>query len=568
MAHVGANLAIPRGGTEPNYMKNPFCNSSCATRSCALLGAALLFLVLIAAQCLVAEETDSSEEAGPLVETSHGVVQGSLEADSVRVFKGIPFAAPPVGDLRWSPPQPAESWEGVRDATKFGADCMQPSGGIGSGSGPKSEDCLYLNVWTVERDEPQPVMVWIHGGGFSFGSGSNDGYDGTEFAKSGVVLVTVNYRLGFAGFFAHPGLSAESEEGVSGNQGIYDQLAALTWVQENIAAFGGDPNNVTIFGESAGSMSVCYLVATPLSKGLFQKAIGQSGGCFNKHPTLDDPLENPEQTQGELAGGGHAAGEVIAKALGATGEGADAIDELRQMDWGEIVEAHQQGGVSLSWRSIYVDGYMFPDQMGNLLGGDGGNPVPVLVGSNTDEGTWLYVGIPERSMEDWKTSVRENTETDAEKFIELYMEDAKKSTRTASQQMISDVVFAWEMRKWAQLITQRGMNAYMYVFSHAPFFPGAGPDRPMGAFHAGEIAFVFNNRSEQTWNEDDHKVADLLHAYWVNFAKTGSPNGEGLPAWPVYDSDLDNAMELNADPKPINEWRKAKLDGWESTVKY
>ena len=493
-------------------MKSLFCKFAAVGKTCLLITGTLFSAIFVVNQSAVAEETDTSEEESVLiVETNTGKVRGQLEDQSVRVFKGIPFAAPPVGDLRWSEPQPAESWEGVRDATEFGADCMQPAGGIGSGPGPKSEDCLYLNVWSVDRDEPQPVMVWIHGGAFLFGSGSSDGYNGTEFAKSGVVLVTINYRLGLAGFFAHPGLSEESELGISGNQAIYDQLAALTWVQENIGAFGGDPNNVTIFGESAGSMSVCYLVATPLSKGLFHKAIGQSGGCFNKHPTLDEALENPEQTVGELSGGGHAAGEVVARALGATTDGTDAIDQLREKDWNDLVETLQQSGVSLPWRSIYVDGYLYPDQMGNLLSGNGGNPVPSLVGSNTDEGTWLYASYPELSMEDWKTSVRENTDQDAEKFIELYMEDAKKSTRTASQQMTSDVVFAWEMRKWAQLIAQRDLDAYLYVFSHAPFFPGAGPDRPMGAFHAGEIAFVFL----RTWNEDDHKVADLMHAQLI-----------------------------------------------------
>lgn len=525
--------------------------------------------IFILNQCEVSQQSDSSyEESSLLVKTNSGTVRGHMEEESVRVFRGIPFAAPPVGDLRWSEPQPAVSWEGVRDATEFGADCLQALGPIGSRKIEKSEDCLYLNVWSVERDEPQPVMVWIHGGDFRRGSGSmEDRFHGKKFAESGIVLVTINYRLGILGFFAHPGLNEESERGVSGNQGIYDQLAALKWVQQNIAAFGGDPNNVTIFGQSAGSMSVCYLVATPLSRGLFQKAIGQSGGCFNKHPTLDDPLENPEQTQGELAGGGHAAGVVMAQTLGAAGEGTEAIEELREMDSRVFIHGSiQPSELSLPWRSIYVDGYMFPDQMGNLLGGDGGNPVPVLVGSNTDEGTWLYAGIPERSLEDWKTSVRKNSEGDPEVFIELYMEDAKKSTMTASQQMISDVAFAWEMRKWAQLITLRGKDAYMYVFSHAP--PGGGPDRPKGAYHGGELDFVFNRRMPSWWIEKDQKVADLMHAYWVNFAKTGSPNGKGLPNWPVYDTDLDNALEINSSPRTINGWRKAKLDGWESIIDY
>lgn len=541
-------------------MKNHNCTIAAALVSVSLLASQFAFVKDVA-------DTES-EEHGLLVNTTYGTVKGSLEDETVRVFKGIPYAAPPIGDLRWRQPQAAASWEGVRDATEFGADCMQPTGSIGASQAKKSEDCLYLNIWTSRRKEPQPVMFWIHGGGFSFGSGSNDGYHGTEFAKSGIVLVTINYRLGLAGFFPHPGLSEESSRGISGNQGIHDQLAALQWVQENIAAFGGDPDNITIFGESAGSMSVCYLVATPLAKGLFHKAIGQSGGCFNRHPTLDGPLENPQQTRGELNGGGHAAGEIVARALGATSKGTGAIDELREMDWSAVVQAYRQGGVSLPWRSIYIDGYMFPDQMGKLLAGGGGNPVPALVGSNTDEGTWLFAGMPELSMEDWKTAIREAEEENAEKFIDLYMEDAKKSTRTASQQMTSDVLFAWDMRKWAQLITHRGLDAYMYVFSHAPFFPGVGEGRPMGAYHAGEIPFVFNKRNEIVWNKDDHKVADLMHAYWVNFAKTGSPNGKDLPNWPVYDTDLDNALDLNASPEVIHGWRKTKLDGWDSTISY
>ncbi len=502
-----------------------------------------------------------AEESALVVGTANGELQGAMAGDGVRVFKGIPFAAPPVGELRWRAPQPAEDWEGVRDATEFGPECWQ------AWNAESSEDCLSLNVWTTASvDEPQPVMVWIHGGAFIFGSGSNEWYDGTEFAKSGVVLVTINYRLGLSGFFAHPALSAESEHGVSGNQGIFDQLAALQWVQDNIAAFGGDPDNVTIFGESAGSMSVCYLVATPLSRGLFQKAIGQSGGCFAEHPTLDAELEGGADATGEFVGGGEAIGTAVVQTVGLESTGEEALAELRSRPLNALNRALQQKQRSISWRSIYVDGYMFPDQMRYLIADGDGNPVPSMVGSNTDEGTTLYGQLPETELEMWKVGVRMQMQEDAdpEKFIELYMKDAEESTKKASQQMISDLTFAWEMRTWAQLIADRELDSYLYVFSHAPPFPELGDDRTtMGAFHAGEIVFVFNKVDETHWNDDDHAVAKHMHAYWVNFAKTGNPNGEGLPEWSAYSREADNSLDIDASPEITTGYRKAKLDAWE-----
>ena len=408
-------------------------------------------------------------------------------------------------------------------------------------------------------------MVWIHGGAFQFGSGSSDYYDGKQFAESGVVLVTINYRLNLAGFFAHPALSEENEHGVSGNQGIHDQLAALKWIQDNIGAFNGDSDNVTIFGESAGSMSVCYLVATPLSKGLFHKAIGQSGGCFNKHPALDDPLENPESTEGEISGGGNAVGESVAKLLGATNSGAEGLAELRAKSPMQLGASLGGSGRSMSWRSIYVDGYLFPDQMRNLVASGKSNVVPALVGSNTDEGTTLYYNLPENELEDWKENIRANMGEDAERFIDLYLKDAMESTRTASQQMISDTTFAWEMRTWARLVAQHDVSAYLYVFSHAAplALPNAEPTRTFGAFHAAEIPYVFHNANEGVWNDDDNKVSNLMHSYWVNFAKTGNPNGPGMPAWAPYDRERDNSMELSAEPKMVEGFRMAKLDAWE-----
>ena len=509
------------------------------------------------------EEQQEGEELQPrIARISDGILLGSSVNDSVDVFKGIPYAAPPVGDLRWRLPKPVEKWDGSRDATEFGPNCLQ------AGGGNVSEDCLYLNVWKPTSSKgPFPVMVWIHGGAFQFGTGSDEGYDGTKFAESDVVLVTINYRLGIVGFFAHPALSEEAEHGVSGNQGIHDQLAALRWVQENITAFGGDPDNVTIFGESAGSMSVCYLVATPLSKGLFHKAIGQSGGCFNKHPTLDDELDDPESTSGEIAGGGHAVGEAVAKIYGTTKEGKEALVEMRSKTPLELATALYQSQRSMPWRSVYVDGHLFPDQMRNLVASGRGNVVPSIAGSNTDEGTTLYWGLPENELEVWKESIRANMgEEVADEFIELYLGDAKESTKTASQQMISDSTFAWEMRTWVQLLADHETDAYLYVYSHptALNLPNAEPSRSFGAFHAGEIQFVFNNDNGDLWNDDDRKVANLMHSYWVNFAKSGSPNGSGLPNWESYSREADNALEIGVSPKMIEGYRKAKLDGWES----
>ena len=526
----------------------------------------LILLMLSVCSIVFLQAAWGQESEAPIVETENGQVRGSQLDDSIQVFKGIPFAAPPVGELRWQLPQPSEDWSGVRDATEFGDSCTQPPGVLGPLGSGISEDCLYLNVWTsTNSEDPQPVMVWIHGGAFLFGSGSQAMYDGATFAKSNIVLVTVNYRLANAGFFSHPALSAESSAGVSGNQGIHDQLAALRWVQENISAFGGDPDNVTIFGESAGSMSVCYLVATPLSRGLFHKAIGQSGGCFGKHPTLDEPLTDPDQDQGEITGGGHAVGLRVATAMGATAEGEEAIAQLRSMSLMNLGFNLRNAGVSVPFRSVYVDGYLFPDQMRTLIAEGKGNAVPIMVGSNTDEGANLFQNLPETDIDTWKQGVATQLGEDAEEFIGLYMADAEDSTKIASQQMTADPIFAWEMRTWAAANALRDDPAYLYVFSHPAVWPGIG--RSLGAVHAGEINYVFHRVSSEGWNDEDRALAEHMHAYWVNFAKTGDPNGEGLPSWPAYDVDADEAMNMKANPEPMANYRKAKIDAWERRLK-
>ena len=508
---------------------------------------------------------------GEVVETAYGAVRGAPTEDgAVVAFKGIPFAAPPVGDLRWKLPVPPAAWEGERDAAGFGPTCHQT---IGAEEGfyaqpvfEQSEDCLYLNVWAPagDADAGNPVMVWIHGGGFGMGTTSLDIYDGEALARAGVVLVSVNYRLGLLGFFAHPALTAESPHGASGNQGMHDQVAALEWVRDNVAAFGGDPGNVTIFGESAGSISVCYLAATPLADGLFQKAIGQSGGCFARHVSLDstEGAVVDAAIPNQLAGSGHEIGLQLAEALGAEGEDAQALAALREQDAATMIRTLHEAAVVAPWRSIFVDGHMFPDQMRRLL--DGKTGVDTLVGSTADEGTALFMGMPSPPLEDWQQGIRDSQGEHAELFLAAYADDAASSTATATQNMMGDALFTWEMRTWARLATAAGSRAFLYIFNHAPEVEEYG--RSLGAYHGAEIAYVFGNGSD-LWDDADRALAEAMQAYWVNFARTGDPNGDGLPTWPVYGDD-DITFELDADPQPLAGFRNAKLEAHEAALAF
>ena len=511
--------------------------------------------------------------------TANGVLRGSPSEDgAVLAFKGIPYAAPPVGALRWKPPVPATPWEGERDATELPPACLQPppfGGFYDEGEPmPEAEDCLYLNVWTGagHAEAGRPVMVWIHGGGFIAGAARTPLYDGERLAREGVVLVTVNYRLGLLGFFAHPALTAESPHGASGNQGLYDQIAALQWVQDNIAAFGGDPGNVTIFGESAGSISVCYLTATPLAAGLFQKAIAQSGGCFDRHATLagDAGADVPGAPPGTLTGNGHDIGVGLAQALGVEDAGAEGLAALRARDGKALIVALGESGVSAPWRSIFVDGHMFPSQMRALFESGRANPVDVIVGSTADEGTTLYMEFPETDHDVWAAEVRGMVgEAQAPAFLAAYGPIAEESTKTARQQMLSDRVFSWEMRTWARLADATGTRAWLYLFDHAPPLEEYG--RSLGAFHAAEIAYVFGNTSgfrfdRDAWNADDDAVTRLMMAYWVGFATAGDPNGDGLPAWPEYETARDEGLTVSATPTVQVGLLKARLDAYDALL--
>ncbi len=489
-------------------------------------------------------------DAATRVETTEGPIVGAFsdKAAGVRVYKGIPYAAPPIGELRWRAPAPHPPWRGVREAVEFGTPCWQPhvTGIYSRGTVPRSEDCLYLNVWTASSaGHKAPVMFWIHGGSFEIGHGHLEWYDGTDTARDGIVLVTINYRLGPFGFFAHPWLEGED---ANGNQGLLDQVAALRWVQANIAAFGGDPDNVTIFGESAGSASVCYLQASPLAKGLFAKAIGESAGCFALHPTLSEGTWTG-------ASSGYTMGRQVVERLGAKN-----LDTLRAMDAESLFTMLEASGYTVPYPAVNVDGHLFPEQMLVLYEDGKGSQVPVLVGANADEETALFGELPDVTRETLIEQLRTESSTHADDFIAAYASEMERGARFARDRILSHRLFAWEARTWARAAVRAGQPAYLYHFTHVPELPEYGRD--LGAFHAAEIAYVFNNLDRTDWalTIEDREVARLLSGYWRNFARAGDPNGEGLPHWPVYDEEKGQALELGANPRAIDQHLKDQLD--------
>lgn len=492
-----------------------------------------------------------AEAESPLVvQTASGPVMG-MYADAeagVRVYKGIPYAQPPVGELRWRAPVAHHPWTEVREAKAFGTPCWQPriTGLYSRGPVPRSEDCLYLNVWTAaEPGEKLPVMVWIHGGGFSIGHGHLEWYDGSDAARDGIVTVSLNYRLGPFGFFAHPWLEAED---ANGNQGLRDQISALVWVRDNIDAFGGDPENVTLFGESAGSASVCYLQAAPAAKGLFQRAIGESGGCFAPHATLreDAPTGAPS---------GYAMGWALVELLDASDLGA-----MRAMAPETIYATIEEARWEPPYPSVWVDGDVFPAQMRELYVAGLGSRTPVLVGANADEETALFQELPDVSREELVEQLKAEWGVQADAVIAAYGAEMEASPRAARDLVLSHRVFAWDMRTWAELALAAGQPAYLYHFTHVPELPEYGRD--LGAFHAAEIPYVFGNIEGTDWvvQEADERVSRTLSSYWRNFARTGDPNGERLPHWPRYSLERGETMELAEHPQVIEHHLREKLD--------
>jgi len=444
-----------------------------------------------------------------------GLVQGTSE-DGLTVYRGIPFAAPPVGDLRWRTPQPAAKWEGVLQATKFAPGPMQG----GSPPSGKSEDCLYLNVWTpaTSASDRIPVLVWIYGGGFGGGATSERNYSGENLAKKGVVLVSIAYRVGQLGFLAHPELSAETPNHVSGNYGLLDMIAGLQWVQKNIAAFGGDPHKVTIFGESAGGIAVSMLCASPLAKGLFHGAISQSGGSFGPPRPTTFPGENLKR----LPDAEHA-GETYAK-----NAGVSSIAELRKIAADKLPGGR---GLGLSWPII--DGWVIPDDQYTLYEAGRFNDTSILVGYNSDEGESFS---PPKTPEDYIANVKTRYGPHAESLLKAYPPGFGTVAKT-SRDLARDSAFGWHTWIWARLQAKNGKSkAFYYYFDQHPEYPEGSPRAGYGAPHGADVAYVFQhlNTSNPQITKADLEISEAMATYWTNFAKRGDPNGEGVPAWPAF----------------------------------
>jgi para-nitrobenzyl esterase len=482
------------------------------------------------------------------VKTETGAVLGvTANGSSVTSFKGIPYAAPPVGDLRWKEPQPPAPWKDIRNADKFSPGCPQPKSGpfgpwsaeyiaLSAIEGGASEDCLYLNVWTAasKAGEKRPVFVWIHGGGFMSGSGDVPVYDGEGLASKGLVMVTINYRLGVLGFLAHPDLTKESPRHASGNYALMDMIAALEWVRKNIAGFGGDPGNVTIAGQSAGAFAVNYLVASPLAKGLFQRAIAESGGAFMPAQSLKDA---------------EAAGVKIAEK-----EGAKTIAEMRAKPITQLVKGFGQGGMM----PPIIDGWVIPADVHSLFAEGRQNDVPVLTGWN--DGDSVMLGPPP-TAEKFREQARKNYGDLAGDFLKVFPASTDQEAAASARAASRDQMFAWQSREWARMQNKSGKSKiYLYVFDRTA--PGAPEQVKYGAFHSGEIAYALNTLDmwKRPWEPADRKLSGQMSGHWVNFARTGNPNGAGLPEWPAYSPADERLLKLGEAVEAIAMPYKAELD--------
>lgn len=460
------------------------------------------------------------------VNVTGGAIAGA-RADGMRLFFGVPFAAPPVGELRWRPPQPVVPWTVTKEARHFAPACAQTAVWI---TQPKSEDCLYLNIWAPEDSKGLPVIVWIHGGGYYGGAASQAEYDGVNLARRGVIVVTVNYRLGIFGFFSHPDLAAESKTHTSGNQGIEDQIAALHWVRTNIAAFGGNADNVTIMGESAGGESVAILVASPLATGLFQRAIAESGN--DAMPI--DPAENSLYDRQTA----DAQGRAFAQAVGA----AD-LASLRKASVATLQKP--------AWSPHpIVDGHVLQTDLTTTYRAHRQNDVPVLLGWNAEEGKDL---APELLDTDKFTAAAHAGlvakllgHVPSKAVLDAYPGATDAQAHAAIEQLTNDW-WGWRMWTWAGLQANHGRApAYLYYFAHRPTTPTTPCGYGCGAGHGAEIRYVFDHLDQdpRPWSAQDRQLAAQMASTWANFARTGNPNGGGLPAWSRFDGSSGSILRI------------------------
>jgi para-nitrobenzyl esterase len=499
------------------------------------------------------------------VKTANGILEATTrKSPEIRIFKGVPFASPPVGDLRWQPPQPVKNWQGVRKAYQFGARCMQRPiySDMNFRSQGISEDCLYLNVWTPAKSgqERLPVLVYFYGGGFMAGDGSEPRYEGESMARKGIVALTVNYRLGVFGFLAHPELTKESPRHASGNYGLLDQNAALLWVQKNIAAFGGDPKRVTIAGESAGSSSVSAHMASPLSKGLIAGAIGESGSIVGGSSAV--PLAEAEQNGIKFA----------------TSVGATSLAALRAMPAEQVLEATAKPG--MRYGAMTVDGYLIPKQAIEVYAAGEQARVPLLVGSNSEESGYSAILLKEKpTLENYRKALQGLYGDQADEVFKLYPASTGPEVMEAARDLASDRFTGYRTWKWLDLATKTGGKpTYYYIYrrprpamrvvtanstagsagSDVKVPPAADPPLPQtrGASHSAEIEYAMGNLDSNKvydWTPDDYKVSRVMQEYFANFIKTGNPNGPGLPNWPMFDTGqrITIDVETRAEPDKV-----------------
>ena len=475
----------------------------------------------------------------PVVMTARGPVRGVVE-DGIAHYYGIPYAAPPVGPLRWRAPEPAVAWTAPRDAARRAAACPQADGLLLAGSAT-DEDCLFLNLWTppAPAATPRPVLVFIHGGGFNGGTGNDGQYDGPELARRGAVVVTFNYRLGQLGFLGHAALAAEdTAHHSSGNYGIMDQQAVLRWVRDNAAAFGGDPGNVTIFGESAGGISVCAHVTSPVSAGLFHRAITQSGPCsFLITPLRDEDARAPVQSAASQ-------GRLFAQALGCDAA-ADVVACMRSRSVEQVLAAAPRPIELERYGARYqptIDGYVLVESPWAALTAGRFNRVPFITGSNQDEGTVFTRGMTIPDEAAYRAAVRPLLPDHVDDVLRLYPASAFPSPLAAFTAFAGDAVFGCASRVQARLVSATGTPAYQYYFSR---LNRAGSILGLGVYHSAEIPYVFGRFTGLfTRTDADTAVADAVGSAWVHFARTGDPNGAGVPMWPAYTAANDTYLEF------------------------
>jgi para-nitrobenzyl esterase len=517
-----------------------------------------------------------------VVKIASGAVRGQRLDDGATLrFLGVPYAAPPIGDLRWRPPRPVSAWTGVRDSSRPGAVSVQRVRGTDSviPNEPElqNEDCLVLNVWTAAASavERRPVIVWLHPGGFQFGSGSAPMYDGRAWARAGAVFVSLNFRLSKIGFLAHPALQQEDEHGRTGNYGLLDQVAALRWVRENIAEFGGDPNCVTIYGASSGASSVSLLMVTPCARGLFHRAIAESGGSFGPvgpHTGLGDRWQTLD--------GACAAGKSWAEELGAVD--ADGLRQLpvERIREGSVPAGNQVRDVFDAARPI-VDGQVLPSGSRAQFQAGLQAPVPLLVGSaaNEDIATVTY----SRNLGGFLEQARHDHGSDIDAFLNLYPARTDVQAVVASLRANGHRLFTWQNWVWARLHAQAGHEVFYYRFEQEPPVPpGRYPEqriaRPLGAFHAASVFYTFDRfglRPDWPWSDEDRRLGQTMTEAWVEFARTGRPTHENLPPWPRHDPGDQQVMRLSQassfepmpEPEHVSFWDEFYLRHGQHLVK-